>query len=80
MTRNKFLVSKETVVLRRWESETGKFGSIKRVDKDRITTLNDLEADVSSVNPSSERIEELLVLLVFMRVWRSFANGGNMVT
>ena len=29
----KFLVCKETVVLHRWESETGKFGFIKRVDK-----------------------------------------------
>ena len=40
----KFLVSKETVVLRRWESETGKFGFIKRVDKGRITIVNDLES------------------------------------
>ena len=40
---NKFLVSKETVVLRRWESETGKCGVIERVDKGRITTMNDLE-------------------------------------
>ena len=69
----KFLVSKETVVLRRWESETGKFGFITRVDKDR-------ESAVSSVSPSSERIEELWVLLVFVRVWRSFAIGGNMIT
>ena len=43
-TMNKFLVSKETVVLRRWESETGKFGVIKRVDKSPITTMNDLES------------------------------------
>ena len=28
-----FLVSKETVVLRRWERSKQKFGSIKRVDK-----------------------------------------------
>ena len=41
---NKFLVSKETVVLRRWESETGKFGFINHVDKGRITTVNDLES------------------------------------
>ena len=38
------------------------------------------KADVSSFSPLSERIEELWVLLVFMRVWRSFAIGGNMVT
>ena len=40
---DKILVSKETVVLRLWESETGKFGFMKHVDKDRITTLNNLE-------------------------------------
>ena len=38
------------------------------------------KADVSSFSPSSQRIEELWVLLVFMGVWRSFAIGGNMVT
>ena len=32
-TYNKFLVSKETVVLRRWERSKQKFGFIKRVDK-----------------------------------------------
>ena len=44
MPKNKFLVSKESVVVRRWESETGKFGFIKRVDKGLITTVNDLES------------------------------------
>ena len=38
------------------------------------------KADVSSVSPSSERIEELWVVLVFMRVWRSFAFRENMVS
>ena len=33
MMRNVFLVSKETVVLRRWERSKQKFGFIKRVDK-----------------------------------------------
>ena len=56
---NKSLVSKEPVVLRRWESEKGKFGFIKRVDEGRITTVKIWKADVSSVSPSSERIEEL---------------------
>ena len=52
MKTNKFLVSKETVVLRRWERSKQKFGFIKRVDKgERIW-----KADVSSVSPSSERI------------------------
>ena len=33
MGRNEFLISKETVVLRRWERSKQKFGFIKRVDK-----------------------------------------------
>ena len=41
---NKFLVSKETVVLRRWERSKQNFGFIKRVDKDEITTVKDLES------------------------------------
>ena len=40
----KFLVSKETVVLRRWETSKQKFGIIKRVDKGEITTVKDLES------------------------------------
>ena len=39
-----FLVSKETVVLRRWEWSKQKFGFIKRVDKGWITTVKDLES------------------------------------
>ena len=39
----KFLVSKETVVLRRWERSKQTFGFIKRVDKGEITTVKDLE-------------------------------------
>ena len=38
------LVSKETVVLRRWERSKQKFGFIKRVDKGEITTVKDLES------------------------------------
>ena len=34
-----FLVSKKTVVLRRWERWKQKFGFIKRVDKGSITTV-----------------------------------------
>ena len=41
---NEFLVSKETVVLCRWEGSKQKFGFIKRVDKGRITTVKDLES------------------------------------
>ena len=40
----KFLVSKETVVLRRWERSKQKFGFIKQVDKGEITTVKDLES------------------------------------
>ena len=39
-----FLVSNETVVLRRWGRSKQKFGSIKRVDKGWITTVKDLES------------------------------------
>ena len=42
--KNGFLVSKETVVLRRWERSKRKFGFIKRVDKGWITTVKDLES------------------------------------
>ena len=42
--KNEFLVSKEAAVLRQWESETWKFGFIKRVDKGRITSVKDLES------------------------------------
>ena len=41
---HKFLVSKETVVLRRWERSKQKFGFIKWVDKGEITTVKDLES------------------------------------
>ena len=43
-TVNELLVSKETVVLRRWERWIQKFGFIKRVDKGWITTVKDLES------------------------------------
>ena len=39
-----FLVSKETVVLRRRGRSKQKFGFIKRVDKGWITTVKDLES------------------------------------
>ena len=70
----KFLVSKETAVLHRYDSEIWKFAFIKRVDKVRITTVKDAE------NLRFEQIEELWMLLIFMRVWRSFAVGAYMVT
>ena len=41
---HEFLVSKETVVLRRWERTQQKFGFIKPVDKGWIATVKDLES------------------------------------
>ena len=41
---NGILVSKETVVLHRWERWKQKFGFIKRVDKGWITIVKDLES------------------------------------
>ena len=43
-TDYEFLVSKETVVLRRWERSKQKFSFIERVDKGWITTVKDLES------------------------------------
>ena len=44
-TTDKVQVSTETsTVLRRWESETRKFGFMKRLDKGRITIVKDLES------------------------------------
>ena len=41
---NKFIVSKETVGLRWWESEARKFGFMKGIDKGPISTLKELES------------------------------------
>ena len=49
-----FLVSKETVLLRRWRVKR-KFGFMKQVDKGWITTKKDLES-WRFVSPSSERM------------------------
>ena len=38
------------------------------------------KADISSVNPSSERIKELLVVCGSYRKWGSYATYGNVVT
>ena len=48
--------------------------------KVELPSSNTWKADVSSVSPSSERVEELWMLLAFMRMWRSFAFDGNMMT
>ena len=45
-----------------------------------MATVKSKKADVSSVNPSSERLEELWVVFVFRgRKW-SYVIGGCMVT
>ena len=41
---DKFLVSKETVMLCQWESETCKFGFIKQVDKSQIASVRHLKS------------------------------------
>ena len=45
---NKFLVSKETVVLRRWGRSKQKFGFIKRVDKGEIHSDEGLRLETSA--------------------------------
>ena len=52
-TVTKFLVSKETVVLRRWESEG--FIYIKRVDEVKLPPSKIWKTDVSRVSPCPER-------------------------
>ena len=42
--KKKIILSRETVVLRRWDSKTRKFGFIKGVDKGRMATVKDLES------------------------------------
>ena len=44
LARDKFLVSKETVVLCQWEIEAWKFGFIEQVHKGQITTVKDFES------------------------------------
>lgn len=48
--------------------------------KIELTPWKIWKADISSVSPFSERIEELWVLLVFTRMWKSFVIAGNIVT
>ena len=62
---NEGVVSKETVVLRRWGSSIQKFGFINGVDNVNWPPPEILKADVSSVSPSSERIEGLWVTCSF---------------
>ena len=68
----KFL--KETVVLRRWESIAGNLVLTK------LATVKGKKADISSVSPSSERLEELWVVCGFICIKWSYTIGGNMVT
>ena len=61
----KGVLSKETVVLRRWRSSIQIFGFIKGVDNVNWPPYRNLKADISSVSPSSERNEELWVTCSF---------------
>ena len=53
------------MVLRRWGSSIQTFGFINGVDNENWPPYRDSLADVSSVSPSSERIEELWVTRSF---------------
>ena len=55
-------------------AQTRKFGFIKRVHLSRITPEKDLEGDLSSVSPSSERIEELWVIVGFYKGVKEFCH------
>ena len=46
----------------------------------KLATLKRLEADVSSVSPSSEGIKELWVALHSYGEWWSYSFGRNMAT
>ena len=48
--------------------------------KCKLTTINSLKADVSTVSPWSEQLEELWVVCGFIRRKWSYAIGGNIVT
>ena len=65
----KILVSKETVVLRRWEIET-EIDFIKRVDKGRITTVQIFHGGYSTFINSFDKIDSSQ-LLVFTHVINS---------
>ena len=57
----KGIVSKETVVLRRWGSRIQKFGFINGVDNINWPPYRDskFKADVSSISPSSDQSHSL---------------------
>ena len=64
LRRLKFLVSRETVVLRGGRVKQ-KFGFIKRVDKGWISTVKIWKGDVSRVSLSSERNREAFTWCIF---------------
>ena len=68
---NVFLVPKETVLLRRWESKT-KCVFIHRVDKDWIITPWKIwKAHGSSVSPSSEGRYVCMALQTYIMAWHT---------
>ena len=55
LQRVKGLVSKQTVMLRRWGGETPKVWIYQLSCEGNLATVKNLKADVSSVSPLSER-------------------------
>ena len=71
------LLPLQTLVLRRWESETWKFGFIKRIDiKVELPPLKIWKADVSSGSPSSERIWSWCLNALSLFTFASFFTGA----
>ena len=67
------------MALRRWESITGNLVLTTELQR-KLGTIKSLKTDISSVSPSSERLEELWVVCGFLsRKW-SYVIGGNILT
>ena len=68
------------MVLRRWENIAGNLVLTTEFKTFKLATVKGQKADVSSVSPSSERLEELWVVFGFIcRKW-NYPIGGNTVT
>jgi len=71
---DRFLISKETVVLRRWERSKQKFGCIKQVDKDWTTTVEDSESwrlERQPPKPATVAVQPISIDIV----WRGELKG-----
>ena len=65
---NKFQVSKETVVLRRWQRSKQKFGFIKRVDKGEITTVVISPLSTRLIKPNFCYHYPLSIIMIIMNI------------